>query len=148
MDRAPVPVYPMGQRFLFWLGQAAREMRVAAGVKMPALAMALDRSDTKPLERFERAENFPQSLEELLAVYGELIGCDPRLIVERALEKWREHGEPPQLASTLPAPQDPEPGGSVGAALEQEAQDLAQQAKGKAARGRGSRAGRTRRRAS
>lgn len=125
VDRSPVPPYPLGQRLLFWLGQTCRQMREEAGIKMPAIAVILNRSDTKPLERLERAEHWPQSVEELLAAYGEVLDVDPRVFFVRALDDWQRYGEAPQLASTLPPPEEEAPP-TAGEVIEKEAKALAQ----------------------
>lgn len=103
-----MPEYPPGETFLYWLGVAAREMREQAGVSMVAVAAALGMNTTKGVERFERAEHFPNSLEWTLAAYGQELGIDSREIVARALELWYDNGEAPSMspADAMKAAQD------------------------------------------
>lgn len=86
-----------GERFLYWLAQAATEVREAAGTSPETLAAMLGvRVET--VRRFENAQHWPRDAERLIAAYaivGEL--KDPRVIYQRALDLWHKYGTRPLL---------------------------------------------------
>lgn len=84
-----------GERFLFWLGEAAKRLREEAGLGPSSIAAKLGRREAT-VEAFEKGINNPRDLEAILAIYAESVGLDdPRDIVRDALRLWYEHGEPP-----------------------------------------------------
>jgi len=94
-DQHPPP--PGAQRFIFWFSQSAREIRETAGVNVQTVAGHLN-VDQRTITRFEKAENWPDDPDRLVAAYAAACGLqDPRRIYELALERWHEYGAMPQL---------------------------------------------------
>lgn len=88
---------PPGERFLFWLGQAARQLREEADVSPAAVTTPAGVKREATIEAFEKGQNMPRDLERMLLAYAKLCGLDdPRDIVRDALRLWYEHGEPPE----------------------------------------------------
>lgn len=86
---------PPGQRFLFWLGEAARQLREEHGLGPSAVSARLGVREAT-VESFEKAKNMPRDLEALLAAYAAVCDLDdPRDIVRDALRLWYECGEGP-----------------------------------------------------
>lgn len=82
-----------GRELLFWLAMVARKIREDAGISPETLAVG---GSGNMLRRFERAETWPQELEDVLWLYAWLDGSnDPRVILRRALDLWQKHGEAP-----------------------------------------------------
>lgn len=133
--RRELPSYPPGETLLYWLGLAARKAREDAGVSMVEIAALLGMNTTKGVERFERAENWPLSLEWTLAAYGRALGIDGRDLIDAGMALWRERGAAPTLS---PSEANAAAKAAAQAALEKESQELLaqQRPKGKATRGR------------
>jgi hypothetical protein len=90
---------PAGQRFLYWLAEAAKQVREHAGVRPETVASILDVGIHR-IDRFEKAENWPRDAEQLLAAYAAATGLeDARDIYQRALDLWYEHGTAPLLSA-------------------------------------------------
>lgn len=121
----------MGQTLLYWLGLEARAEREAAGISMVEIAALLGMNTTKGIERFERAENWPLSLEWTLAAYGRALAIDGRDLVSKGLARWLADGEAPTLT---PMQAELEAKAAARAALEEEARALAQQRASRKAR--------------
>jgi hypothetical protein len=90
---------PAGQRFLYWLAEAAKQLREHAGVRPETVASIMDVGIHR-IDRFEKAENWPRDAERLLAAYAQAVGIpDARDIYQRALDLWYEHGTSPLLSA-------------------------------------------------
>ena len=87
-----------GDKFLFWLGEAALRLREEAGLGPSAVAAKLGKREGT-VEAFEKGINMPRNLEAMLAAYAEVTGLsDSRDIIRDALRLWYEHGEAPTLS--------------------------------------------------
>jgi hypothetical protein len=90
---------PAGQRFLYWLAEAAKDLREQAGVRPETVASIMDVGIHR-IDRFEKAENWPRDPDRLLAAYATATGLeDPREIYQRALNLWHAHGTAPLLSA-------------------------------------------------
>jgi hypothetical protein len=90
---------PAGQRYLYWLAEAAKQLREHAGVRPETVASIMDVGIHR-IDRFEKAENWPRDAERLLAAYAQVVGLDDaRDIYQRALDLWYEHGTAPLLSA-------------------------------------------------
>jgi hypothetical protein len=90
---------PAGQRYLYWLAEAAKQLREHAGVRPETVASIMDVGIHR-IDRFEKAENWPRDAERLLAAYAQCVGLDDaRDIYQRALDLWYEHGTAPLLSA-------------------------------------------------
>ena len=90
---------PAGQRFLYWLAEAAKQLREHAGVRPETVASIMDVGIHR-IDRFEKAENWPRDAERLLAAYAQAVNLeDARDIYQRALDLWYEHGTAPLLGA-------------------------------------------------
>jgi len=74
---------------LRYLGQTARELRLAAHVSPARIAAELDVSEST-VRRFEAGGNWPhkRSADRTVAVYAQQTGTTPIEIWRRALEAW------------------------------------------------------------
>jgi hypothetical protein len=97
MDQAPNPT--AGKTLRYWLGQALQEVRrTRIGLSPEQIAPATRRSN-KVIRRIEggQGKGVSEHVDALLAIYAELASMDPLEIIELALQRWREHGERPDL---------------------------------------------------
>jgi hypothetical protein len=104
-----VPEAPAGQRFLYWLAEAAKRLREEAGVRPETVASIMDVGIHR-IDRFEKAENWPRDPDRLMAAYATATGLqDPREIYQRALELWHAHGTAPLLSAKGDGARDVDP---------------------------------------
>lgn len=89
---------PAGQRFAHWLGKAAKKTRDDADAHQSEVA-GLARMDQRRVDRFEKAQTWPGvEVDRLMAAYAERAGLgDARVIYQRALDLWMQHGQAPAL---------------------------------------------------
>lgn len=108
MPRPQRSALPGAQRFLFWLSQAAKDLRENGGINVETVA-GLYGVRGRTIERFEVAESWPGDPDRLMAAYARAVGlADPRDIYQRALDQWRDNGQAPELdshAELKPGPQ-------------------------------------------
>jgi hypothetical protein len=115
-----VPDVP-GETFAYWLGAAAKQMREHAGVERDEIVALISHGKLMAayarVERFEKAENWPRDVDQLVAAYAQAIRLDdPRDIYQHALDLWNKYGQPPQPMDVEAGPHSPT--GRGGAAVQ------------------------------
>lgn len=73
---------------LYWLAQAAKQAREAAGRKQVHVAASANK-DQSSIYRFEAAQGWSRDTDLILAAYADDLDIDPR---DPNLERWREGG--------------------------------------------------------
>lgn len=76
-----------------WLAEVAREAREEVGIKHVRIAAALN-MDQSSVSRFEKGEAWPRDPDAFIQAYGEELGIDPRVLWQRALERWMAEESP------------------------------------------------------
>lgn len=77
-----------GSGMLPYLGQAAKDLRVAAGARQIDIATRCGVSEAT-VSRFERGKRWPIRTDDLIAAYAREVGVRPRDVWSAALERWR-----------------------------------------------------------
>jgi len=72
---------------IFWLAQAAKEVRLERGRKQVHIAATINR-DQSTVNRFEQGEHWPRDPDEIVLGYAEDLELNPRELWERALQLW------------------------------------------------------------
>lgn len=100
MPRPPrIENAPPGQRLLYWLAEAAKQVRIDADASPERVADVLGR-DGATIKRFEKAKHWPADADQLVAAYAQVGGlADAREIYQRALDLWYEHGTAPLISA-------------------------------------------------
>lgn len=81
---------------LYWLGREVRALRETLGLTPEFVGAAFNISGNK-IRRFEKGENQPQDVEQIVAGYAVLAGLDDaREIYARALRSWVAKGKKPE----------------------------------------------------
>jgi transcriptional regulator with XRE-family HTH domain len=84
---------------MYWLAQAARELREAAGRKQVHVAASAS-MDQSTVNRFERGETQPAHVDTMIAAYADDLEIQPIDVWQRAIDSWRAHE-----AGVHPAPE-------------------------------------------
>jgi transcriptional regulator with XRE-family HTH domain len=88
---------------LYWLTQAAKELREEADRKQVHIAATMS-IDQSTIYRFEQGRAWPRQTDLVIAAYAEDLGIDDaRAIWRRALEMWDAQGEAPTVADLMDA---------------------------------------------
>lgn len=86
-----------GTTLAYWIAQALRHQREAAGVSRANLALTLGVSDAT-LKRLESGSKMPPDIEARVAAYAWILGLkDGRELWQQAVEDWVHHGKPPEF---------------------------------------------------
>lgn len=121
----------------YWLADALRATREAAKVSRNAIAKRLD-VDPSTVFRLEKGAGLTRDVERYVAAYAELCGVeDGRQLWRDALNRWMDHGAPPQVSWMTDA--DPPPQGDPGSSsaperIAREIRETEQREKAKRAR--------------
>lgn len=117
---------------LYWLAQAAKQAREAAGRKQVHVAASANK-DQSSIYRFEAAQGWSRDTDLILAAYADDLDIDPLDIWETAIRLWRESGDQatvPELAKRRTAKRAKRQARELDADLEQEAQRTRARASG------------------
>jgi hypothetical protein len=85
---------------LRWLTTAARELRVANGLKPVDIAVAYGSTEST-IWRFEHRKGWPEHPDRMVEAYARQAGVEPLAIWERAMELW--DAAPPHKGSSVSA---------------------------------------------
>lgn len=85
---------------IYWLAQAAKELREAADRKHVHIAASMSK-DQSTVYRFEAAAGWPRDTDVFIAAYADDLDITPLQIWERALKLWKEHGEQANVAELM-----------------------------------------------
>lgn len=103
---------------VYWLAQAAKELREAAGRKQVHIAASMSK-DQSTVYRFEQGGTVPRDLDIFVAAYADDLDVRPSEIWARGLQLWRESGEEATVAELIKARDEaslvqlPEPGSAL-----------------------------------
>jgi transcriptional regulator with XRE-family HTH domain len=90
---------PAGQRFLYWIAEAALAARTSANASAERVADLIG-VGSPTVKRFEQAKHWPADPDRVMAAYAEVAGLDDaRQLYQRALDLWYEHGSRPLLSA-------------------------------------------------
>lgn len=82
---------------IYWLAQAAKQLRSDARRKQVEIAAAVGGIDQSTIYRFEQGQAWPRQADAVVAAYADELGLDGRDIWELGLTLWREHGDAPAV---------------------------------------------------
>lgn len=82
---------------LFWLAQAAKELREAAGRKQVHIAAEINK-DQSTIYRFEQGQGWPRETDLFVAGYAADLDISPMDIWAKGLQMWQEAGDSATVA--------------------------------------------------
>lgn len=101
---------------IFWLAQAAKELREAKQRKQVHIAATINR-DQSTIYRFEYGDAWPRQIDLIIAGYADDLDIDDaRVIWRKALEMWEAQGKAPSVPDLIASSNSP--AGEFGQALD------------------------------